>query len=936
MFHARLFGPPIAVMRQHSGELMYIGWALAGLVLFMVVGMLDGSGSGGHLYRILTGVLLGLLWARQKNLRDELDRARALLDRALAQRVATPPAEQPAAAKQQETRYDAAYSNAPAPTPMPAMPPPLPRQPASTAQSPTLVASSPPRQPAQPDLASVALARIKHWFTEGNVPVKIGMLVLFAGVAALLKYAADAGMLRVPPGLRLSLVALAAIVALLVGWRQRDTRRVFALSLQGGAIGVLLITVFAAFRLYALLPPSAAFVLLVVLVAGVGLLAVLQDALALAVLGLLAGFLAPILTSTGQGSHIALFGYYAVLNLAILGIAWKRSWRVLNLLGFVATFGIGSAWGVLQYRPELFASTEPFLILNFLYYLAIPVLYLRRAAPGRRKLIDGCLLFGNPLISLLLQGALLQWRSQPLAISALAAAVVYMAVAWSIRGRNNLGILRDAWAVLAIAFATLAVPLALSASLTGSVFALEGASLIWLGLRQQRWLSRFGGVALQLAAAMALVIGRDSAPMLATAWLHRDFIGALILVVAAFTSASFYARLGTDTALQRWTAVLLYGWGLCWWLGASSSEIGRHVALSGATAVSDGVAASMVLLALSGWVAAEVARRRPRFELGTVVAWTAPILLALILPLMWGQYVTGHAPLWGVSLPATLAAAALGWRTLQCLRDWPLPAVLTQLGWLWRWVLVASTTIKVLLQDTPELSAAWMLLLVMLPLCALAALALTRPQWIAPPLVALLPQLRPPLLGSVLFVLGLCWLAGLFMAGDATPMMYLPLLNPLELLLIVISLLFARWLGDGASGGARHRSQPMVLGVIGICLVTSATLRAVHQLGQVPWSDGLFDSSLAQMSLTVVWSVSGLLAWVWGSWRGQRMVWLAGAVTMAVVLAKLLLVDRSHLGNLFGIASFIAYGLLCTVIGYLAPAPPRLPSGPVTEVTDAS
>jgi len=44
---------------------------------------------------------------------------------------------------------------------------------------------------------------------------------------------------------------------------------------------------------------------------------------------------------------------------------------------------------------------------------------------------------------------------------------------------------------------------------------------------------------------------------------------------------------------------------------------------------------------------------------------------------------------------------------------------------------------------------------------------------------------------------------------------------------------------------------------------------------------------------------------------------------MGIVLAKLLLIDRAHLGNLFGIASFIAYGLLCTVIGYFAPAPPR-------------
>lgn len=910
---------------------MYIAWALAGLVVFMVVGMIDGSASGNHLYGMLTGVLLGLLWARQKNLRSELDKTRARLDQALAQRVATParpaaplPADAPAA-RPQETRYDAAYADAP-----PAVPPPLTQPVPHAAPRPRAAAPAHPHKPAQPDLATVAAARIKRWFTEGNVPVKIGMLVLFAGVAALLKYAADAGMLRVPIGLRLSLVALAAIIALLVGWRQRDERRVFALSLQGGAIGVLLITVFAAFRLYALLPPPAAFVLLVVLVAGVGLLAVLQEALALAVLGLLAGFLAPILNSTGHGSHIALFSYYAVLNLAILGIAWKRSWRVLNLLGFVATFGIGSAWGVLQYRPELFASTEPFLILNFLFYLAIPLLYLHRAAPDQRKLIDGCLLFGNPLISLLLQAALLQWRGQPLAFSALAAAVIYVAVAWSIRGRDNFGILRDAWAVLAIAFATLAVPLALSASLTGSIFALEGAGLIWLGLRQQRRLARWSGVALQLAAAFALVIGRsDSAPMLATAWLDRDFIGALILVTAAFASAALYARLGTDAVLQRWTAVLLYGWGLCWWLGASWSEIDRHVGPSGEAAAATG------LLALTGWAAAEAARRRPRFELGTVVAWTAPLLLAAILPLVLRQLLDGQSPLQGWNLLATLAAAALGWRTLQCLRGWPRPAMLTQLGWLWRWTLVAGAAIKVLLQGTPGISDAWMLLLVLLPLCALAALALARPHWIAPPLVELLPKLRPPLLGSVLFVLGLYWLAGLFMTGDATPMTYLPLLNPLELLLLLITLLVARWLGDGTTAAALRQSRPMTLGVLGMAVVTSATLRAVHQLGHVPWNDALFDSSLAQMSLTLVWSVFGLLAWVWGSRRGQRLVWLAGAVTMGVVLAKLLLVDRSHLGNLFGIASFIAYGLLCTVIGYLAPAPPRLPSTSTEEAADA-
>lgn len=44
---------------------------------------------------------------------------------------------------------------------------------------------------------------------------------------------------------------------------------------------------------------------------------------------------------------------------------------------------------------------------------------------------------------------------------------------------------------------------------------------------------------------------------------------------------------------------------------------------------------------------------------------------------------------------------------------------------------------------------------------------------------------------------------------------------------------------------------------------------------------------------------------------------------MGVVLAKLLLIDRGNLGDLLGIGAFIAYGLLCTLVGWLAPAPPR-------------
>ena len=39
------------------------------------------------------------------------------------------------------------------------------------------------------------------------------------------------------------------------------------------------------------------------------------------------GFAAPLLVSTGSGNHVALFGYYLVLDLGIAAVAWYRTWR---------------------------------------------------------------------------------------------------------------------------------------------------------------------------------------------------------------------------------------------------------------------------------------------------------------------------------------------------------------------------------------------------------------------------------------------------------------------------------------------------------------------------------------------------------------------------------------------------------------------------------
>lgn len=134
-----------------------------------------------------------------------------------------------------------------------------------------------------------------------NLLVKLGVVILFFGVAFLVKYAAQHGLF--PLELRLTGAALGGSVLLAVGWRLREKRPVYAQVIQGGGIGILYLTTFAAMRLYHLIPTMGGFGFLVMVCALAGILAILQDAPPLAVLGSAGGFLAPELAAIGAGSQ---------------------------------------------------------------------------------------------------------------------------------------------------------------------------------------------------------------------------------------------------------------------------------------------------------------------------------------------------------------------------------------------------------------------------------------------------------------------------------------------------------------------------------------------------------------------------------------------------------------------------------------------------------
>lgn len=439
----------------------------------------------------------------------------------------------------------------------------------------------PPPEPAGPNLIERAFDAARTWLFGGNTLVRMGIVLLFLGLAFLLRYAAERTTL--PIEFRYAGVAATALGLLVVGWRLRERNGPYGLLLQGAAVAVMYLTTFAAMRLHPLIPMQFGFVLMVAVAALAGLLAVKQNAPSLAIAGTLGGFAAPILASTGGGSHVALFSYFLLLNAGVLGIAWFKAWRVLNLVGFAGTFLIGTAWGLRSYQPELFASTEPFLVAFFLMYVTIALLFARRrmaewtspirdadhgellrGALAHANAIDGTLLFGVPLVGFGLQVAIIRHIEYGMAFSAFVLGAFYLILARALLGRDRVRnlLLVEVFLALGVIFASLAIPLALDDQWTAAAWAVEGAGIYWLGHRQQRTLARAFALLLQAGATLFFLrtLGSgnaDPGPLLAGSWLGTLMLaGALLSNWRVARVAAAHDNPPGDTALKPLFAVL--------------------------------------------------------------------------------------------------------------------------------------------------------------------------------------------------------------------------------------------------------------------------------------------------------------------------------------------------------------------------------------------
>ena len=940
-----------------------------------------------------------------------------------AETTATPPAEaeatatQPAETQPAETQPE---STAPAPA-QPALPaearpavtaaarpdaaaesPAPPDVSTRAAQPPAPAATSPPTAPPSTvkepprDPISWVVNWVKQWVTTGNAPVKVGVLVSLVGVGLLLREAHRRGIIELTIEVRLAAAAVFGLVLLAVGWRQRNRRRIYGVSLQGGGVAVLYVTAYAAFAVYDVLAAVPAASAVVIITAGAGMLSVVQDARPLAVLGIIGGFLAPVLTYSQPEDHVFVFAFFAVLNAAIFAVAWFKTWPELNLLGFGFTFGLTAFWLSNRYEQDEWVSAQPFIALFVLMYVGLPALFAVREAPdlkgvprgraGRRAnpthtgeavaraarerseqeretppldpssshvfaeapnesrpsgmpFVRGTwtapLVFGTPFIGLGLQQLAVGHLEYGLAVSAAALAAVQGGLALAARRLGaDRSQLVEAYAGLGVVFSAIAVPLALDAYYTSTVWAAQGLFLVWLGLRRSRLLALSGGAVLQVLAALSLAVHLGESlpyPDDALPIVNEHFLGALALAVAGLVSGWLLSRRAhADQAdhLRAWVAL---GWGTAWWLAAGLMEIVQQLPAGGELSTS-------LAFMVASFAAGSLAARRLRWP--QLEAWGLLVLPTMAAMLVVSLLTQSH-PLdrWGWAVwPPVLAAHYLFLRRREA--SFRSVAALLHAGGCW--ILAVLVAVEVYWQVDGVAEGVWPFFTTVASVIGLAGAAMAGRRRLLWPVAAhwrvyLLAFAGPLLMVAAVVVLG----AAVSYQADPRPLLYLPVLNPLTVLVGVQLAALLAW-RRLAEAEWDHPFQSLVdarwapaLAGLAVVLATTETSRTVSHWLDVPWDlESLWDSTELQTSLSILWAVIALSSMVAGVRMVRRSVWVAGASWMAVVVAKLFLVDLRNLTALGRVVSFIVVGVLLLIVGYLAPVPPAA-SGETDDVGDA-
>jgi len=206
----------------------------------------------------------------------------------------------------------------------------------------------------------------------------LGGLALFLGVAYFVKYSFDRNL--IPPSARV-LMGLAAGVGLILGGHRlrQGLYRVTSQTLCGTGIVILYASLFAGHAFYELtwLPSLVTFAGMIGVTIIAFALSVRMDAQAVSVLGMLGGFLTPVLLSKGQDQAVPLYLYVGLLDLGLIAVARIRRWDALPVGAALGTLIMEFGWAARFFAEEKVWAT-------WVYFGGFALLFLAALAWARR------------------------------------------------------------------------------------------------------------------------------------------------------------------------------------------------------------------------------------------------------------------------------------------------------------------------------------------------------------------------------------------------------------------------------------------------------------------------------------------------------------------------------------------------------------------------
>ena len=203
--------------------------------------------------------------------------------------------------------------------------------------------------------------------------LRMAVFALVCFVGFLIVYWSERNILQ-PPA-RIALIFTGGAAVIWGGFKLLGRRyNMIGHGLMGGGILVMFIGAYVAgpdhYSLFDQHTHIASFSMMVAVAVLASVIAVRTDSLLTAILGIAVGFGAPLLLRAAEINFSGHFGYLLILNLAVVSIALKKEWRLLNYLAFILTYIL--FWMSRdQYGNEQFLIVMLFLGLFFVVHSSL-------------------------------------------------------------------------------------------------------------------------------------------------------------------------------------------------------------------------------------------------------------------------------------------------------------------------------------------------------------------------------------------------------------------------------------------------------------------------------------------------------------------------------------------------------------------------------------